>query len=123
MITPTANTMDTWISSITTMSQKIRELNVPIVLTKLLLINFVHFSSDHEIKPFLQVVRDVANAIGCASVSYEISIEDSPLNVIQTSCVFSHGLPNEGSPVYVTGNGPSGCKNGTSPDYINLCLS
>lgn len=75
----------------------------------------------HQIGHFCQIVRDVSDAIGCASTKYITEVNGQIWKAVKTTCNHAQIVPFVGNSVYVAGLTASKCKTGTNSQYPGLC--
>lgn len=75
----------------------------------------------HQIGHFCQLVRDVSDAIGCASTKYITKVNGNTWNAVKTTCNYAQIVPFIGHKVYESGPTASMCKTGTNTQYPGLC--
>ena len=75
----------------------------------------------YQIGHFCQLVRDISDAIGCASTKYITKANGKSWNAVKTTCNYAQIIPYIGRKVYLSGPTASMCKTGTNGRYPGLC--
>lgn len=83
-------------------------------------ISCFHFSRNHEIGHFVQMVMEAAYAVGCAQTKFISKVDGVDKHTVLTVCNYAT-IPILGGSIYTAGESASGCKTGKNPKYPGLC--